>query len=381
MIIWLLGGLAHLDQFKQALAILLQQKIFPGEPNRVVRMEDFGRAGRPTLKIVGANLSQRNLHLFSPERTPKVSVADAVAASICLPIIFAPWRIGEEAFIDGGIVSNLPAWPFDEERELDLDALTIAVEIADTSTASPIRRYNWLHSAVRTAAFGSSELNLRAFGSTERLVLDSNLNLLQFDLSLATACQEVRDAEVAASIQLDKRLFRDPQVYRDVCETARAFADDVIRVSSGDMSDRIRVAIALPDPDFHHSLRLRYSVGYEDDTDEGMLFPLDSSAAGAACHAKESRLEIAPFVGAAALLGPANRMRRKLQWQQLAWQLNIPILDCECDRPLECECEPRFLVHLDGNTVLQAGSSTDLAVTEIESLVREFVGMIKKELP
>jgi NTE family protein len=204
---FLIGGLADVKRFRAALAGLLQRKMFPGEPDRVVRMGDFARDGRPTLKIVSANLSRRSLQLFSPERTPDVPVADAVAASICLPIIFAPWRINQAAFLDGGIVSNLPAWPFDEERELDPGAMTIAVGIADTSNAPIVRRFNWLPSAIRTALFGSGELNLRVSGETEQLVLESSLKLLQFDLTPDQARQEVRDGEAAASVRLDKRLF------------------------------------------------------------------------------------------------------------------------------------------------------------------------------
>src|SRR5262249_8526008 len=79
-----LCGLADVTQFRVALDKLLRQKLFPLEPDRVVVMSDFGREGRPPLKIVSANLSRRQLHLFSPHRTPDVPVADAVAASICL---------------------------------------------------------------------------------------------------------------------------------------------------------------------------------------------------------------------------------------------------------------------------------------------------------
>lgn len=56
---FLIGGLANLERFRAALARLLQLKIFPDEPDRVVRMGDFARHGRPTLKIVSANLSRR----------------------------------------------------------------------------------------------------------------------------------------------------------------------------------------------------------------------------------------------------------------------------------------------------------------------------------
>ena len=122
----LVGGLSDVSRFRNALDALLQRRIFPDEPERVVTMADFGIAGRPALKVVSANLTRRSLQLFSADRTPTTAVADAVAASICLPIIFRPWAIGDELHVDGGIVSNLPAWPFDEERELDPGALTIA---------------------------------------------------------------------------------------------------------------------------------------------------------------------------------------------------------------------------------------------------------------
>jgi NTE family protein len=145
----LVGGLAKVRRFRDALATLLQDKMFPGESSRVVRMGDFGKEGRPSLKIVSANLTRRTLHLFSPERTADTPAADAVAASICLPVIFSPWKIAGELHVDGGIVSNLPAWPFDEERELDPEALTVAVEIQDTAENGSLSRFTWPSVAIR----------------------------------------------------------------------------------------------------------------------------------------------------------------------------------------------------------------------------------------
>lgn len=369
---FLIGGLADVQRFRAALATLLQLKMFPAEPDRIVKMGDFARDGRPTLKIVSANLSRRRLQLFSPERTPDIPVADAVTASICLPIIFGPWRVGNAAFVDGGIVSNLPAWPFDEERELDPGAMTIAVEIADTSNAPIVRRFNWLPSAIRTALFGSGELNLRVSGEAEQLLLESSLKLLQFDLTLDQARQEVRDGEAAASVRLDKRLFRRPELYRNACEVTRGLAEDVIESGLEIDAKRVRVAIAVPDRDYHHSLRLRFSAGYEEDTDEGMLVPIEASVLGAAWQARESRFEIAPFPVGLDLPGEANRFRRKLLWPKLAWQLCIPILD-----------EggwPRLAVHINGDAQLPADPRVEDAVTEIESSVKEFFNLIMKEL-
>lgn len=367
-----IGGLANVGRFQTAMGTLLQRKLFPDEPDRIVTMADFGRDGRPTLKIVSANLSRRSLQLFSPDRTPDVAVADAVAASICLPIIFQPWRIGGSTFVDGGIVSNLPAWPFDEERELDPQALTIAVEIADTSNAPVVRRFNWIPSAVRTALFGSGELNLRVSGQAEKLVLESSLNLLQFDLTIEQARQEVRDADAAASVRLDKRLFRRPELYRNACEVTRGLAEDVLESALEIDAKRIRVAIAVPDRDYHHSLRMRFSTGYEAYADEGMLVPLEGSILGEAWRFQESRFELAPFPEEFDLPGDANRLRRKLRWARLAWQLCIPILD-ENGRP-------RFAVHIGGDAKLEPDERLEVAVTEIENAVNEFFRLITERL-
>jgi NTE family protein len=370
---FLLGGLADVQRFRTALAQLLQRKVFPDEPGRVVTMGDFACAGRPTLKIVSANLSRRSLQLFSPDRTPTVAVADAVAASICLPVIFKPWRIGASTFVDGGIVSNLPAWPFDEERELDPQALTIAVEIADTSNAPVVKRFNWLPSAIRTALFGSGELNLRVSGQAEQLVLESSLDLLQFDLTIEKARQEVRDGEAAASVRLDKRLFRRPELYRNACEVTRSLAEDVIETALDIKAKRVRVAIAVPDKDYYHSLRLRFSTGYEADPDESMLVPIAGSVLGAAWSTRESQFEIAPFPPELDLPGEANHLRRKMRWPKLAWQLCVPILD-EHGRS-------RLAVHIGGDAKLPINDPRlEDAVTEIENSVKEFFDLIMQEL-
>ena len=367
-----IGGLADLGRFQAAMGTLLQRKLFPEEPDRVVTMADFGRNGRPTLKIVSANLSRRRLQLFSPDRTPDVAVADAVAASICLPIIFQPWRIGRTTFVDGGIVSNLPAWPFDEERELDPQALTIAVEIADTSNAPVVSRFNWIPSAIRTALFGSGELNLRVSGQAEQLVLESSLNLLEFDLTIEQARQEVRDGEAAASVRLDKRLFRRPELYRNACELTRGLAEDVLESALEIDPKRVRVAIAVPDRDYHHSLRLRFSTGYEAHADEGMLVPIEGSILGEAWRSRESRFELAPFPEELDLPGDANRLRRKLRWSRLAWQLCIPISDGNG--------RPRFVVHIGGDAKLEPDERLEVAVTEIENAVNEFFRLIVEKL-
>ncbi len=378
LVVWiwrmLLGGLTDLRRFREALGRLLQERLFPDEPGRIVEMSDFGAHGRPPLKIVSANLSARRLNLFSPEKTPETPVADAVAASICLPVIFRPWVLDGDLHVDGGIVSNLPAWPFDEERELDPEALTIAVEIEEARKAgeSP-SRFGWLSAAVRTALSGSGELNVRVAGPAELLALPTRLDLLDFDVAKADALQEVREVAAAAGLRLDKRLFRLPEIYRNACQVAQALAVDGLGLHPGGAGGpRDRVAVGRLERGYWRSLRMSHSVGFESDPDEFMLVPLDGSVAGAAWADRESRIEVHPLTPDLDLPGPANRQRRKSRLQNLAWVMCIPILDGEG--------KPRLLVQLDGNSPLPQTAATAAALTSVEEAVKDFFNLVLHEL-
>lgn len=378
--LWLLyrqtvGGLADVRRFRDALAELLRRQLFPHEPERVVCMGDFGRNGRPELKIVSANLSLRALHLFSPDRTTDTPVADAVAASICLPVIFQPWMIDGELHVDGGIVSNLPAWPFDEERELDPEALTIAVEIEDLTPNRTLGRYSWLPGAIRTALFGSGELNLRVAGPAEQLALPTSFDLLDFDKSGTQAAAEVRQVAEAAGVRLDKRLFRLPEIYRNACQVAQALAVDGLGLPAGGRpgGPRVRVAVGRLERGYVHSLRLSHSVGFEDDPDESMLVPLEGSVAGAAWAERESRVETYPLAPERDLPGDANRLRRKVRWADVKWVMCIPILD-------ETSGEPRLLIQLDGNSALAQSAETASALEAVEEAVKDFFNLVLHEL-
>ena len=51
---------------------------------------------------------------FSVERTPHVRVIDAIRASIAIPWIFKPVKIGDDHYVDGGVCKNVPLDCFDD---------------------------------------------------------------------------------------------------------------------------------------------------------------------------------------------------------------------------------------------------------------------------
>ena len=50
--------------------------------------------------------------VFNIDTTPNVLLLDAIYASMSLPFIFKPYKIGNELYIDGGVTNNIPIKSF-----------------------------------------------------------------------------------------------------------------------------------------------------------------------------------------------------------------------------------------------------------------------------
>lgn len=104
-----------------------------------------------------------------------------------------------------------------------------------------------------------------------------------------------------------------------------------------------------------------------------MLVPIAGSVLGEAWCARESRFELSPFPPELDLPGDANRLRRKLRWPKLGWQLCIPILDSQN--------RARFTVQISGDAKLRAEDPRlEDAITEMENSVKEFFNLIMQQL-
>jgi len=376
----LLGGLADLSRFRSALARLLERKLFPLEPGRRVTMGDFDGVSRPLLKIVAANISTRRLTLFSAERSPKVEVADAVVASIAIPVLFRLPRLDGEVHADGGIVSNLPAWPFDEERELDPDAYTVAIEIGEPAGTVRIGRRGWVASLVRTALFGSSELNLRAVSRSEMITLETDVELLDFDRGRLELLATVASATRAAEATVVAELFRRPAILREACVVTRTLFDETFAaqpslLKAGRRTGRVRVAVAIPDGGHTRSLRLRYADGYDGCSDERILLPIAGTVAGKAWIENLPRFEVAPLPASLSLPDPCDTLRRAMVWKDLAWTICIPISTNDM-----IGAKQLFVVAVDGDEALSDAQGLEEAIGELVDATETFFVDVVNEL-
>lgn len=66
----------------------------------------FAEFSNPHLFMTAARLSDGALKVFGDN--PKDNLLDGLMSSTALPPIFPPWQVNGEAYVDGGLISNLP---------------------------------------------------------------------------------------------------------------------------------------------------------------------------------------------------------------------------------------------------------------------------------
>lgn len=76
---------------------------------------DLQEAGRMDLRVFATNLNTRRIHEFSCRHTPHVALANAVRASMSIPLFFEAVQIDGNIFIDGGAVFDYPIMGFGDE--------------------------------------------------------------------------------------------------------------------------------------------------------------------------------------------------------------------------------------------------------------------------
>lgn len=71
-----------------------------------------------TLKVFSTDLNLQQIQVFSAETTPDVKIAEAVRASMSIPMFFRAWQFSDgnpnkHIYVDGGVMYNYPIDTFD----------------------------------------------------------------------------------------------------------------------------------------------------------------------------------------------------------------------------------------------------------------------------
>ena len=95
------------------------------------------------------------------------SLAERVAASCCLPVLFAPICINGVHYVDGGLLMNLPVSPIREECDKVI-ALNVAPLVADEYSQNvmsiALRSYHFIFQANSFPQKGKADLLIESYG-------------------------------------------------------------------------------------------------------------------------------------------------------------------------------------------------------------------------
>jgi NTE family protein len=266
-------------------------------PCRYVRRVTFADLRLP-LAIVATDIHDQTLYSFSRNATGDAIVAEAVAASTALPIIFQAAqtaKTGKRLFYDGGLISNIPSWSFDAERGVDPDLYTISVHITnpklpdlpDLSLAERIRRL--LFSAI----FGGQSIEKR-FTRDVAVLTVPQVRLLEFDMSESDFNQAVKEGKSLFEATMTRRAawrFVMDQIGYNI---ASLVAEELADPSSLAEGQEIRVSFLQQLPNGGPALRRkwRYSSsgdGFQGHGDDRILWPIAESLPGTAWHTSAAR--------------------------------------------------------------------------------------------
>lgn len=227
------GGLSSTTKIREvinrAIVIKLKKDIGYQQASMWSNAEDDGitfaqfvEAGGLPLRIVATDVTNQTVRLFSAEDTPSVAVADAVCASIGLPIVFEVKGISMSSdakstksmhfFLDGGLLSNLPLWVFDEDRSLNRNALTIGFALEQSAGSQSVVQvqemppFGWFLPAVESVVSGPQSIHHRAIEGLLLVSVPTGLDVLSFNRRNSTYCKEVSAARKAAREQLTFQL-------------------------------------------------------------------------------------------------------------------------------------------------------------------------------
>ncbi len=316
------------------------------------------QAGTIPLKIVATNVAYECLELFCEDRTPDVKVGDAVAASVCLPIVFEPWNLTffrhtetrteliQGQFLDGGLVSNLPAWPFDEERVLNPGIGTIALSLESEVKIGQ----HWAGAVVGTVVNGSSMIHTRAAGSTLKISLTPELTMMQFDAS----AEDVRNVVSAAKLAVGARLGLETRARIALQSAATALhkqIDNMMQLGMGSWflnanKHRMRVAIVAERGGSMNSLSTVFTHGYKStDVDRTITRRADCWIFEKALHTKKPQL----FILQKRAPGD-DQYNGERVWPRARWLACFPVPMSETSSEMHGKRQRRCVVVVDSNS-------------------------------
>ena len=106
------------QDLNKAINLKLREILISRYGNADITFDEFFIKTNKLFKVCATNLCDLSTRVFDVDKTPHVSIVNAINASIALPVIFDPVIINNEMYVDGGCQYNLPFNVFPAKKTL-----------------------------------------------------------------------------------------------------------------------------------------------------------------------------------------------------------------------------------------------------------------------
>lgn len=286
-------GLNRVDTVIEWLEELLQARL--GSKGRPITFRDLDMK----LRVVAADLTSGSMREFGGLDDADVPVAPAVMASACFPFFFTPVALENEMLVDGGIVSNMPAWIFDTDREADKVPLpTFGFRLleatategvgqtagsADSGRSPPANFLAFAGRLMDTMRSGASRLQERRIEDYYGIDLTTRIKTLAFHELPERAPEAVKEGR-ACVLQFFERTIgpQDPGLMAEVLRTVVKHLQQ-----RHSWTERVRASVLLPPSEGGAWARTIYSAYMDPDGDDRLRVRLDAWGVGACLARRE----------------------------------------------------------------------------------------------
>jgi len=304
------------------------------------------------LKLVAVDIETQELVTYSLADTPDLSVAKAVAASISIPFFFEPTVVNGRSMVDGGLMSNFPAWLFESERALfppftRTYGFTLAEGVATAQPEDTFRiLLSYAGTVIQTGIFGGQALLNRSVELFQVVPVRTNVGVVAFDLNT-----EQKNA-----------LYNEGRnCVRDFFHNHGVVDDNAVTAALKRMSEQLRTMLNLPDvrlranimlPVKGEFLRVMYTFNMQEFADDRLLLHQDHTGGGQAYRQKQTFLTDMRTIRQNGRIRGLSKYDGALVPPDLVSLISIPIFGSNMDwtRVRELRAQPLGVLNFDCNS-------------------------------
>jgi NTE family protein len=326
--IWTQFGLTNASGFREWLDNIVREKL------KIATEPILFRHLRIPLKVVAGDLLTGKMRVFSSGRDANLSAIDAAIASASYPLFFQPFPFQGSLFVDGGLLSNLPAWVFDDERlEQNRSIPTFGFRFVEAPLLNrPSGAQNERLSSfpsfftrlMETSIFGSQELGVRGIEEYYAFNLAANIETLAFHEIEAKAADLIEAGRRGVTQFFDLQIGpSDPDEMEIILGVIANFVTQALDRGAKQKLSRLRAFVLIEIPgDF---AKVAYSANAAEDVDDRLKIKTNSPGTVQCLTLKEPVLTFVPQISEAIRTSPVFKYEHGARPKDIVTVYAIPI--------------------------------------------------------